>query len=102
MAGGQPRFSPSASRTAAGSIDALAGFVPEGLSAGVGRHAPCRGSPTPTPAQSTPLKGARSPEAVLYVGSATDAREVYVGLTRHRADATVVVERDRLEAAVHG
>ena len=36
---------------------------------------------------------------MLYVGSATDAREVYVGLTRHRADATVVVERDRLEAA---
>ena len=39
-------------------------------------------------------------EAVLYVGSATDAREVYVGMTRHRHDATVVVERDRLEAAV--
>ena len=38
-------------------------------------------------------------EAVFYVGNATDAREVYVGLTRHRMDATVVVERDRLEAA---
>ena len=39
-------------------------------------------------------------ETVLYVGSATDAREVYVGMTRHRHDATVVVERERLEAAV--
>ncbi|RYB01652.1 MobF family relaxase [Lichenibacterium ramalinae] len=39
-------------------------------------------------------------EAVLYVGSATDARDVYVGLTHHRRDATVIVERDRLEAAV--
>ncbi len=39
-------------------------------------------------------------EAVLYVGAATDAREIYVGLTRHRHDATVVVERDRLDAAV--
>ena len=41
-------------------------------------------------------------ETVLYVGSATDAREVYVGLTRHRQDATMVVERERLEAAVRG
>ena len=37
--------------------------------------------------------------AVLHVQSATDAREVYVGLTRHRGDAYVVIESTRLEAA---
>ncbi|SFJ53637.1 MobF family relaxase [Bradyrhizobium sp. cf659] len=37
--------------------------------------------------------------AVLHVQSATDAREVYVGLTRHRGDAYVVIESSRLEAA---
>ncbi len=36
--------------------------------------------------------------AVMYLGAGTDAREVYVGLTRHRHDARVVVERDRLDA----
>ncbi|MCJ2005531.1 hypothetical protein [Methylobacterium sp. J-092] len=36
--------------------------------------------------------------AVMYVGAGTDAREVYVGLTRHRHGAWVVVERDRLDA----
>jgi len=36
--------------------------------------------------------------AVVYLGASTDAREVYVGLTRHRHDARVVVERDRLDA----
>ena len=35
---------------------------------------------------------------VMYVGAGTDAREVYVGLTRHRHAARVVVERDRLDA----
>ena len=34
----------------------------------------------------------------MYVGAGTDAREVYVGLTRHRHEARVVVERDRLDA----
>ena len=34
----------------------------------------------------------------MYVGAATDAREIYVGLTRHRHEARVVVERDRLDA----
>ncbi len=34
----------------------------------------------------------------MYLGAGTDAREVYVGLTRHRHDARVVVERDRLDA----
>ena len=46
------------------------------------------------------VQGRTVAETVLYVGSATDAREVYVGMTRHRQDATVVVERERLEAAV--
>ena len=41
-----------------------------------------------------------SAAAVLYVAKPTDARETYVGLTRHRIDARVVAERDRLEAAV--
>jgi conjugative relaxase-like TrwC/TraI family protein len=36
--------------------------------------------------------------AVMYLGAGTDAREVYVGLTRHRHEARVVVERDRLDA----
>jgi conjugative relaxase-like TrwC/TraI family protein len=36
--------------------------------------------------------------SVMYLGAGTDAREVYVGLTRHRHDARVVVERDRLDA----
>lgn len=37
---------------------------------------------------------------VAYVGAATEARELYVGLTRHRADALIIVERDRLEGQV--
>jgi hypothetical protein len=41
-----------------------------------------------------------SAAAVLYIARPTDAREVYVGLTRHKVDAYVVAERDRLEAAV--
>jgi AAA domain len=41
-----------------------------------------------------------SAAAVLYIARPTDAREVYVGLTRHKIDACVIVERDRLAAAV--
>jgi len=37
---------------------------------------------------------------VLYVAKQTDEREIYVGLTRHKVDAYVVAERNRLEAAV--
>ena len=37
---------------------------------------------------------------MLYIAKPTDARETYGGLTRHRTDARIVVERDRLEAAV--
>ena len=36
--------------------------------------------------------------SVLHVASATDAREVYVGLTRHTKDAWIVVESARLDA----
>ncbi len=34
----------------------------------------------------------------MLMAASTDAREVYVGLTRHRSDARVVVERDRRDA----
>lgn len=43
-------------------------------------------------------QGRTSASAVMLVATSTDAREVYVGLTRHRSDARVVVERDRLDA----
>ena len=43
-------------------------------------------------------QGRTSAAAILYVAAALDAREVYVGLTRHRFDARVVVERERLDA----
>jgi hypothetical protein len=46
------------------------------------------------------VQGRTSAAAVLYVAKPTDAREIYVGLTRHKVDAYVVAERDRLEAAV--
>lgn len=46
------------------------------------------------------VQGRTSAAAVLYVAKPTDAREVYVGLTRHKIDAYVVAERNRLEAAV--
>lgn len=46
------------------------------------------------------VQGRTSAAAVLYIARPTDARETYVGLTRHRIDACVVAERDRLEAAV--
>ncbi len=43
-------------------------------------------------------QGRTSSAAVMYVGVGTDARELYVGLTRHRHDVRLVVERDRLDA----
>ncbi len=43
-------------------------------------------------------QGRTASAAVLYVARSTDAREVYVGLSRHRHDAQVVVEKDRLDA----
>lgn len=46
------------------------------------------------------VQGRTSAAAVLYVAKPTDAREIYVGLTRHKMDAFVIAERDRLEALV--
>jgi hypothetical protein len=43
-------------------------------------------------------QGRTAAASVLYVATATDAREVYVGLTRHSHDASIVVERERLDA----
>jgi hypothetical protein len=44
-------------------------------------------------------QGRTAAAAVLYVGRKTDAREIYVGLTRHKQEAHVVVEAERLDAA---
>ena len=46
------------------------------------------------------VQGRTSAAAVLYIAKPTDAREVYVGLTRHKTDARVIVEQDRLAAIV--
>jgi ATP-dependent exoDNAse (exonuclease V) alpha subunit len=46
------------------------------------------------------VQGRTAAAAVLYISKPTDAREIYVGLTRHKADAWVIAERGRLEAAV--
>ena len=43
-------------------------------------------------------QGRTSSAVVMYLGAGTDAREMYVGLTRHRHEARVVVEHDRLDA----
>jgi conjugative relaxase-like TrwC/TraI family protein len=43
-------------------------------------------------------QGRTAAATVVYVATPTDARDVYVGLTRHSHDARVVVERDRLDA----
>ena len=43
-------------------------------------------------------QGRTVPAAVLHIASSTDAREVYVGLTRHTEDAYVVVDKARLDA----
>lgn len=42
------------------------------------------------------VQGRTSDAAVLMVNIATDARELYVGLTRHQKDACVIAEGDRL------
>ncbi|KAB1070584.1 relaxase domain-containing protein [Methylobacterium planeticum] len=46
------------------------------------------------------VQGRTASACVYYGGTASDARELYVGLTRHRHDAWLVVERNRLELAV--
>lgn len=45
------------------------------------------------------VQGRTSAAAVLYIAKPTDAREIYVALTRHKINAYVVAERGRLEAA---
>ncbi|WP_354257760.1 MobF family relaxase [Bradyrhizobium sp. F1.13.3] len=47
-------------------------------------------------------QGRTASATVHYIGSATDARETYVALTRHRHDARIVVESQRLDAACRG
>jgi conjugative relaxase-like TrwC/TraI family protein len=44
------------------------------------------------------VQGRTAAASVLYIARSTDAREVYVGLTRHTGDAHIVVECDRLDA----
>lgn len=44
------------------------------------------------------VQGRTAAASVLYIARSTDAREVYVGLSRHRHDARIVVEQDRLDA----
>ena len=80
--------------------DAFAAFVPGGARR---RRRSARSLPRIAHAYAGTVyasQGRTVAETVLYVGSATDAREVYVGMTRHRHDATLVVERERLDAAV--
>ncbi|WP_375454351.1 MobF family relaxase [uncultured Methylobacterium sp.] len=48
------------------------------------------------------VQGRTALACVYYGATVSDARELYVGLTRHRHDAWLVVERDRIEAAVRG
>jgi conjugative relaxase-like TrwC/TraI family protein len=45
------------------------------------------------------VQGRTAVATVHYIAGATDAREIYVGLTRHRRDARIVVESERLDAA---
>jgi conjugative relaxase-like TrwC/TraI family protein len=46
-------------------------------------------------------QGRTVPATTLYVGSGIDARLTYVALTRHRHDAEIVVEADRVDARCH-
>jgi conjugative relaxase-like TrwC/TraI family protein len=45
------------------------------------------------------VQGRTAVATVHYIAGAIDAREIYVGLTRHRHDVRIVVESERLEAA---
>ncbi|WP_375600228.1 ATP-dependent RecD-like DNA helicase [Devosia sp. Naph2] len=44
-------------------------------------------------------QGRTAAGTIFHVGGKTDARDIYVGLTRHRQDAHAVVESGRLDAA---
>jgi hypothetical protein len=45
------------------------------------------------------VQGRTALAAVHHIASATDARETYVALTRHRHDVRIVVESERLDPA---
>ena len=45
------------------------------------------------------VQGRTALAAVYHIAGATDARETYVALTRHRHDVRIVVESERLDAA---
>ena len=42
------------------------------------------------------VQGRTAAAAVFHVGSRTDAREAYVAMTRHRSEARIIVDADRL------
>lgn len=44
------------------------------------------------------VQGRSAAASVVHIARATDAREVYVSLSRHRHDTRIIVERDRLDA----
>ena len=44
------------------------------------------------------VQGRSAAASVVHIARETDAREVYVGLSRHRHDTRIIVERDRLDA----
>lgn len=44
------------------------------------------------------VQGRSAAASVIHIARETDAREVYVGLSRHRHDTRIIVERDRLDA----
>ncbi|NEU14936.1 relaxase domain-containing protein, partial [Methylobacterium sp. BTF04] len=46
------------------------------------------------------VQGKTAAASVYYGATASDARELYVGLTRHTQDVWLVVERERLETSV--
>jgi ATP-dependent exoDNAse (exonuclease V) alpha subunit len=45
------------------------------------------------------VQGRTAAATVHYIAGAIDAREIYVGLTRHRHDVRIVIESERLDAA---
>ena len=78
--------------------DAYAGFVPVQARRGKAQLWP---RISPGYAGTAYAVQGRTCEATIYCGfAAGDARELYVGLTRHRQEARLVIERERLEAAV--
>lgn len=44
------------------------------------------------------VQGRSAAASVVHIARETDAREVYVSLSRHRHDTRIIVERDRLDA----